>query len=342
MSVAILGALAAAVASLIYNAGVALQALEARATPVRHAWRAGLIARLARRRRWLAGTVLSIAGWPLHAAALLLAPLSVVQPALAVGLVWLLGAGARRLGERVTAADVVAVAAIAGGVVALAAGAPAPVLHASQRPAAIALAGLAAVIVCLWAVARGRPGAVACGPLAAGLCFAWSGLCTQLAVDAAHRGAWPVAAVWVAATATASGLGLVAEMTALQRLPAVRVAPTVFVVQVVVPVALSPAIAPGSLAHGLAAAWMDAAGLVAVVSAAASLLLRSPAVRALVDDASSADTVCTATPSARARRHIATSERVAPAPDTLTSTIPPVGSGACDPAVSSTRSGASA
>ncbi len=54
---------------------------------------------LVRRARWLLGTGLSMLGWPLQVVALLLAPLVVVQPALAVGLLVLLFLAERMLGE---------------------------------------------------------------------------------------------------------------------------------------------------------------------------------------------------------------------------------------------------
>ena len=87
--------------------------------PVDHGLRTSLIARLLRRPRWLAGTALGLLGWPLQAVALLLAPLTVVQPGLAFGLILLLAVGARTLREPVGARDVAAVVAIVAGVAAL-------------------------------------------------------------------------------------------------------------------------------------------------------------------------------------------------------------------------------
>ena len=95
MASIVLGVVAACTASVMYNLGVALQALEARVMPAAQGLRPSLIGDLAHRPRWLAGTALGVVGWPLQAAALLLAPLTVVQPALAFGLVLLLVLGAR-------------------------------------------------------------------------------------------------------------------------------------------------------------------------------------------------------------------------------------------------------
>src|ERR1700753_3211808 len=94
-----LGIVAAIGASLLYNASIALQALEAREVPGEHSLRVSLIGRLVRNRRWLGATALGFLGWPLEIVALLLAPLTVVQPCLASGLVLLLFLGVTRLGE---------------------------------------------------------------------------------------------------------------------------------------------------------------------------------------------------------------------------------------------------
>ena len=66
--------------------------------------------------RWLAGIGLSILGWPLQLVALLLAPLVVVQPALACGLIVLLFAAERMLHEKAGRYEYRAMAAIMVGV----------------------------------------------------------------------------------------------------------------------------------------------------------------------------------------------------------------------------------
>ena len=57
-----LGIAAAVVASLLYNASIALQALEARKEPQEHGLRPSLLGRLLRNRRWLGATALGLAG----------------------------------------------------------------------------------------------------------------------------------------------------------------------------------------------------------------------------------------------------------------------------------------
>src|SRR6185369_16479183 len=89
--VILLGIVLGAAAACCFDGAVAIQALEARKAP-------GVV-RLVKSPRWLAATALSIAGWPLQVAALAVAPLAIVQPSLALGLVLLLFLGVRMLGE---------------------------------------------------------------------------------------------------------------------------------------------------------------------------------------------------------------------------------------------------
>src|SRR4051794_26458493 len=139
------GIVLAAAAAACYDGAVALQAVEARALGTERVG-AGLVSGLLRRKRWLAATALAIAGFPLHVAALAIAPLTVVQPALALGLVLLLFLGARLLHEPIRPRDFGAVAAIAAGLALLAWAAPASDhATASATTLAIALGGLGVV-----------------------------------------------------------------------------------------------------------------------------------------------------------------------------------------------------
>src|ERR1039457_3534906 len=120
----VLGIVAAVGASTLYSLGVALQAMEAKEAPHEEHLRLALAWSLIRRTRWLLGTALSVFGWPLQVLALLLAPLVVVQPALAAGLVLLMFLGERMLGEPAGRYEYVAVTAIAVGMVGAALTAP--------------------------------------------------------------------------------------------------------------------------------------------------------------------------------------------------------------------------
>jgi drug/metabolite transporter (DMT)-like permease len=277
----LLGALAACAASSLYNGGLALQALEARSAPSTESLRPSLLRRLVTRPRWLLGTALNVLGWPLQTVALALAPLAVVQPGLAFGLLLLLGLGHWTLGEPVGRREILAVVGIIGGVAWLTLAAPAAsARHAGDAVLAIVLASLGLPAVAPYLARRARIGGITAA-LSAGLALAWSGLSTKFVADAVAAGHWAAAFAWAVATGLSSGIGLLSEMTALQRRPATRVAPLVFVVQVVAPVAVAPLVAGEDWAHAALGVWGVIVGIGAVICSAV-VLITSPAVRSAV------------------------------------------------------------
>jgi drug/metabolite transporter (DMT)-like permease len=242
---------------LLYNTSIALQALEAREVPAEHGLRLSLIGRLVRNRRWLGATALGLAGWPLEIGALLLAPLTVVQPCLASGLILLLWLGVTRLGEAPGRREFLAVAAIVAGVAGVAWAAPE---RTTDHAGAVAV-GAALVLVAIPALApyalrariRHSPhqGGVEVGwaravgvlmVISAGCGYAWTAIASKLLTDELAAGAIVVAALWLGTAAASEGLALLSEMSALQRRAATQVAPTMFAVQIVVPVLLAPLI----------------------------------------------------------------------------------------------------
>ncbi|HEY2717786.1 MAG TPA: hypothetical protein VGI73_16360 [Solirubrobacterales bacterium] len=242
-----LGIVCAVAASLLYNTSIALQALEARDVSGDHSLRLSLLGRLLRNPRWLGATVLGFLGWPLEIVALLLAPLTVVQPCLASGLVLLLVLGVTRLGETPGRREYMAVGAIVLGVAGIAWAAPDRTTdHAGTAAIAIALALVAIPVVLpygLKATGWGRSaGTVAV--ISAGFGYAWTAIASKLFTDeiSAADGVILVALAWLASAAASEGLALLSEMSALQRRPATRVAPAMFAVQVTVPVILAPLI----------------------------------------------------------------------------------------------------
>jgi hypothetical protein len=236
-----LGIVAAVGASLLYNTSIALQALEAREVPAEHALRPSLIGRLLRNRRWLGATALGLLGWPLEIAALLLAPLTVVQPCLASGLILLLWLGATRLGEAPGPREATAVGAIVLGVAGVAWAAPERTTdHAGTAAIGLALA-LVAIPIALPYLFR-RRGAGTLAVVGAGCGYAWTAIASKLLTDELAAGAVLVAAAWLATAAVSEGLALLSEMSALQGRPATRVAPVMFAVQILVPVVLAPLI----------------------------------------------------------------------------------------------------
>ncbi len=241
-SVAI-GAIAAVVASALFSAGLVLQAVESRRVDERHSLHLTLIGSLMCRPRWLLGTALTLVGFGFHVTALLLAPLTVVQPALSAGLLLLLVMAART--EDVGAQEVGAVIAIAAGVVGVTLTAPERV-PLEGEPAALvaALFLLAGCTLVPYALARLRVGrARSVGALTtfgAGAAYAFSGLTTNLASDLLAEGNWLGALAWLVVTGVISGLGFLSQLTALQRRTAAQVGPVIYVMPVLIPVLIAP------------------------------------------------------------------------------------------------------
>jgi drug/metabolite transporter (DMT)-like permease len=288
-----LGIAAAVVASLLYNTSIALQALEAREVPGEHGLRPSLLGRLLRNRRWLGATALGLLGWPFEVAALLLAPLTVVQPCIASGLVLLLWLGATRLGERPGPREFLAVAAIVAGIAGVAWAAPdRSTDHAGAGAIALALFLVAIPVLLPYLLRRplrSHPARLALlATLSAGFGYAWTAIASKLLTDELAAGALVVAALWLATAAGSEGLALLSEMSALQRRPATQVAPVMFAVQVLVPVVLAPLIFNESWAN----TPLGGAALVifiALALAGTALVASSKAVAAVMESAHAED-----------------------------------------------------
>ncbi len=245
MESTVLGAVAALAATALFSAGLVLQATETRLVDPRHSLHLSLIARLMARPRWLLGTSLTLLGFPLHVIALLLAPLTVVQPALAAGLLLLLAIGVRTPGENVGRQELVGVVAMVAGVAGMTFTAPerAP-LETRTGALVVALVALAVVTLVPYALARMRaesdPSLATLATFAAGAAYAFSGITTKLVADGLGGEEWLATLGWIAATAAVGGLGFLGQLTALQRRSATQVGPVIYVVPVIVPVLLAP------------------------------------------------------------------------------------------------------
>ncbi len=274
--------LAAVLASTLYSLGVALQAMDAKEAPSAAHLRLALVRQLMTRGRWLLGTALSIMGWPLQVVALLLAPLVVVQPTLAVGLLVLMIAGERMLGESAGLREHLAMAAIVAGVAGVAFTAPARgTSHSGDETLLVVLLALGVMSLLPYALRVLHRHNASITMLSAGLAFGWRGVATKLASDDIHRGHLAVALGWAVGTAAASAVGALSEMSALQARPAIQVAPVVFVTQTVVPVALAPLV----LGERFPATALEGAALtssLALLVAGAAVLARSPLLLALM------------------------------------------------------------
>lgn len=238
LALAILCALAS---SALFNVGVALQAIEARATPPEEGLRVSLLADLLRRRRWIAGLLLGALGVPLEILAFAGAPFVVVEPLLAAGLLILLAISARVLGERPGPAVLAGVLAIIAGTALIAWGAPA---HSEEHRGPVAVVVVMAALVGLSLVPfalRGTRLDNALVPNLGSACgFAATNVAAKLLADDLGGGHLPQAAGWIAVAAFAGVAATITGMTALQRAPATTVVPISTAVQTFLPVALEP------------------------------------------------------------------------------------------------------
>ena len=299
----LLGIVAAMGASTLYSLGIALQALDAKEAPHEEHLRLALAWGLVRRARWLAGTGLSILGWPLQIVALMLAPLVVVQPALAAGLLVLMLIAERLLGEHAGRYEHTAVWAIVIGMVGAALTAPPHTSnHASGLTITLVLVGLGVVSLLPYLMSAVGHSPAVVTMIGAGLAFGWSGVATALTADALEVGHTTTAIAWGLSTAAASGLGVLSEMSALQARPAIQVAPVVFVTQTVIPVVLAPLL----LGERFTATPLDGAPLalsLALLVGGAAALARSPLLLALTAGEREVSVASGSTPNPSAPSH---------------------------------------
>ena len=272
----VIGVLLACVASCMFNGGIALQALEARETAAVQGLRLSLIGILLRRRRWLAGLGLHALAVPTQTVALLLAPLTVVQPADAAGLLLLLFLGSRMLGEPVGRREVAAVVALIGGIVVLAASAPKRhVTEIHGFDVLIPLLIVAAVALAPLVLRRADSFLVVLG---AGAAFSLTAFSIKLVADALDEGDAVRLVIALAVAGAGALAGTLSEQTALQRRPATQVAPVIFVVELLVPVALAVIVVGES--------WAGSVGPIlaslAVIVGAVVVLGRAPQVAGLL------------------------------------------------------------
>ncbi len=257
--------------------------------PHEHSLRVSLIGKLVRNRKWLGATALGLVGWPLEIVALLLAPLTVVQPCLVSGLIVLLWLGATKLGEAPGRREYLAVAAIIVGVAGVAWAAPERTTDHAGTAAILVALGLVAIPIATPYLMRGRAAAVGfAAVLSAGFGYAWTAIASKALTDELAAGALLIAVVWLATAIASEGLALLSEMSALQHRPATHVAPVMFAVQVLIPVLLAPLIFGESWAETPFGGVALVAFMV-VVLAGTTLLAGSKAVGAVITAAHADD-----------------------------------------------------
>jgi hypothetical protein len=172
------------------------------------------VRRLLRRRRWMVGQGATMLGTGAQVAALAVAPVAVVQPTLAVTLVFGLGLRAVRTRRVPLRKELLGVALTTGGLVGfLLAARPATAVHPPQ-PSTVAIVVAVGVSVLLVAVAtlsgHGPHGALACGA-AGGIAAGIGAVLISVGVRSLQEGGW----VHALAGVTIWGAGVVAVVAIL-------------------------------------------------------------------------------------------------------------------------------
>jgi drug/metabolite transporter (DMT)-like permease len=237
----LLGLAAAIVAAILFNVGIALQAIEARRSPKSLGLKVGLLGHLLRRPLWLLGGALGIIGFGPQLIGLAYAPFAVVQTALTAGLALLLFIASRYLDERVDRIALTGVALLIAGVALVSWGAPA---HSETHRAALGpILVVAATAVIAFSPFFLRRFGVEHGLLlaiASGIGFAGTNIATKLAGDDIGRSNWANATGWGIAVAVLGVCATVTSMSAIQRSAATMVVPVSTAVQTFVPIVLEP------------------------------------------------------------------------------------------------------
>ena len=284
----IFGILLAAGASACFNLATVVQAGETRKVENQDTASLALLGQLVRRRRWLAGVGVQVIAVPLQLAALTIAPLAVVQPADATGLIVLLIAGQRMLGEKVGWHEYVSVAAIFVGVIGVALSGPE---HSSNNAGTLslllALSPLALLALAPYLLRRAIPSTVMV--LAAGTAFALGAFLLKILADSLLNGAWVALLLWGAAAALLAVVGLNSEQSALQVRPVARVAPIIFVLELAVPIALGPIIGGEHWPSDPAMAALLLGSLLLTIGGAFALMRSGPVSAVLVAEQQASD-----------------------------------------------------
>jgi hypothetical protein len=238
--VLLVGIACAVTASLLFNAGIALQALEARVTPPATSLRLSLLGLLLRQPLWVFGLLLGLLGVLPQIIALGTAPFVVVQPLLSVGLLLLLAVGSWVFGEPVTEREWIAVAAILLGVFLVAVGAPP---HSEQHRGGVAVVAvvgaltLPAVLPLLRLPGLTSPTAIM---VSCGFGYGATNVAVKLIGDDFGLQHWTSAAAWAVVAAVDGVAATITNMSAFQVRPATTVVPVTTAVQTFLPVALEP------------------------------------------------------------------------------------------------------
>lgn len=263
--------------------------------------RISLLIGLARRPRWIAGVGLMVVAWPLQVLALALAPITVVQPLLATSQLVLLAVARVRLREQVGRLEAIGAVTIVVGVsVVVWAGPRHAVAHLSAARVALPLALVGGLALGAYLLGRARPALAISLVIGAGLSYAWVDFANKLLANALSGGHGGFAVAWLAAVLAVGALAFLEETTALQRRPAVTVAPVIGAIHDPLPVLMAlwcGVAAWGPAPHRAAALILG----LSVIAAGAAILGRSKAVARVAGGAVMGPEGVTRRPGARVR-----------------------------------------
>lgn len=226
--------------SVLFNVGIALQAIEARSQPKSLGLKLGLLGKLLRRPLWLLGTALGVVGIGPQVVAVAYAPFSVVQTALAAGLILLLVVGVKYLGEDVGWEAIVGVLLIIVGVALVSIGAPEhSETHRTGWVVLAVVAATAVLAVVPFAARKTFDGGVV-NTLAAGVGFAGANVATKLMSDDFGLHHWLNTTGWATVVIVLGIVATLTTMTAFQQRAATFVVPVSTAVQTFLPIVLAP------------------------------------------------------------------------------------------------------
>jgi drug/metabolite transporter (DMT)-like permease len=284
-----LGAVIAFAAAVANALALVLQAMEARESPAGEGETLDLLRDLARRPRWLLGTLLVMIAWPLQITALSFAPITIVQPILASFQLVILILARFWLRERTSMREWGGALAIVAGVCALILAAPQrSVLHptATRLVPPLVLLGVATLAAYLLARRRhaqsraGAPSRRSTGlvvTVAAGLGYAWADLVDKLVSNNISSQHFLSAALWLASVVAMGALAFTSEQSALTQRPASTVGPLIGALQEPLPVVLALWSGLEDWQGGAGRSLALAVGLL-LVGIGATVIARSPAV----------------------------------------------------------------
>jgi len=235
------GLAAALLASVLFNIGIVLQAIDARVAPKELGLKVALLVRLAQRPLWMLGLVLGLVGVLPQTFAYSKAPFVVVQPALTVGLLLVLALGVHVLHEHVGAYEIAGTVAIIAGVALVAWGAPAHTeLHRGPAAVLSVFVGLSLAGVFPFAIRGTWLDTGILATLATGCGLAATNVGTKLLGDNFNEGHYLRAACWGCLSLAIGIAATIVNMSAFQRRPATMVVPVSTALQTFLPIVLEP------------------------------------------------------------------------------------------------------